>query len=61
MPYTTYWEILSFFISLSLKLRYICGLLYYAHYKDVKDSALAEKLLMFSNYPVESWFLQIFL
>ena len=60
-PYATRWEMLCFIASTSPKLRYLCRILYRCMYTDVPPGALADKLLIFCNWPIELWVLGFFL
>ncbi|RMZ78246.1 hypothetical protein DV737_g3998, partial [Chaetothyriales sp. CBS 132003] len=64
MVYATRWELLGFIASSSVKLRYLCRLLYQCLYGNSTDNTTpheAEKLLIFTNWPVELWELGFFL
>ncbi|RMZ74707.1 hypothetical protein DV738_g5688, partial [Chaetothyriales sp. CBS 135597] len=64
LVYPGRWELLSFIASSSVKLRYVCRILYRCLYGDGSNAITAhspQKLLVFMNWPVEQWELGFFL
>ena len=57
----TWCEMAIFLVGILPKLWYICWLLYNARYNNIKDPKLVKKILIFTNYPAEIWFVLLFL